>query len=168
MSFTVYNVAKAAAAGRRRAAMAAVVIAASFFRRAGKAAPAGVCPERSGPGCLKKLPAWLAQLDALTPAEALRLLADHVRSVPDKLWTLVEAEYNAGVRASGVPGMALLEAGSLARRAALLASLPCDVTNVHCPAVSAGIRPYRFYYIAAGVGCGIEEVQQVRATHCVQ
>lgn len=163
MSFTMYNAAKASAAGRKRAAMAAIFIASSFFGRAGIAAPAGVCPERSGPGCLKKLPAWLGQLDALRPAEALRLLADNCGSVPEKVWTLVEAEYNAGVKACCLPGMALLDAGSLASKAALLASLPCDVTNALCPAVSAGVPTGRFFYIAAGVGCGIKEVQQVRA-----
>jgi hypothetical protein len=166
LSFTAFNATRASGPGWKRTAMAAVRIAASFFQSAGIAPPAGICPDRQGAGCLRKLPAWLGQLAALRPAEALRLLAEHLQHVPEKVWTQVEAEYNAGVKAAGLPGLALLKAGSLASRAACLLPAHCEAINVHYAAVSAGTAAPkgRFFYIAAGVGCGIKEIQEVCTT----
>jgi hypothetical protein len=166
LSFTVFNAAKASVAGRKRAAMAAVRIVAFMFQTAGVAAPAGVCPDRQGPGCLRKLPAWLGQLADLRPAEALGLLADHIDLVPDKVWSQVEAEYNAGVKTAGLPGLALLHAGALADQAARIASARCVLSNVPLPTDPGGSvgAKGRFFYIAAGVGCGIKEVQEVRGS----
>jgi hypothetical protein len=142
--------------------MAAVHIAASFFRSAGIDTLAGVCPERPGPGCLRKLPSWLGQLAALSSAEALALLSEHVLRVPKKLWSQVEAEYNAGVRAANCPGLALMLEGSLASRAACFGKAHCEHVSVNLASAPAGPKG-RFYYIAAGVGSGIADIQEVCA-----
>lgn len=167
MSFTAYNATRASTAGRKRAAIAAIRICSSLFEAAGVRVPAGVCPDNKGPGCLGKLPAWLGQLAALSAAEALGHLADHVHTVPVNVWSQVEAEYNSAAR---LCGMAQLNALDLAFRAASLPSpiMPDRVHVATCCVAPAGRLGRRYYYIAAGVGCGIRDLEEVCTAHsCV-
>jgi hypothetical protein len=165
MAFTAFNATRASAAGRKRAAVAAVRVVSSFFLQAGVVAPAGVHLDPQAPGCLGKLPSWLGQLAAIGPREGLELLSDHVAGVPKKLWAQVESEYNSGVRLVTAP-LLPLSAGDLASKAALIArevscSVPALQLNFPVPAVGPRAPRGRFFYIAAGVGSGIAEMQQV-------
>jgi hypothetical protein len=163
MSFTVFNATRASAAGRKRAAVAAVRIVSSFFIQAGISAPAGVYLDPQAPGCLGKLPAWLGQLAALGPREGLKLLSDNVAGVPEKLWAQVESEYNSGVRLATAP-LVQLSAGDLASKAGEIVrhvSGPEEVHELPVPAAGPRAPRGRFFYIAAGVGSGIAEIQQV-------
>jgi hypothetical protein len=163
MSFTVFNATRATAPGRKRAAVAAVRVVSSFLIQAGVSAPAGVYLDPQAPGCLGKLPAWLGQLAALGPREGLELLSYNVAVVPEKLWAQVESEYNSGVRLATAP-LLQLSAGDLASKAALIARhVSCSVHTHELPVPAAGPRAPRgrFFYIAAGVGSGIAEIQQV-------
>jgi hypothetical protein len=166
VSFVTPTASRKSVAERRRTALAAVHIAATFFVAAGVRAPAGVCPDRKGPSPerLSKLPPWLAQVAALNAMEALQCLARSTQSIPAKLRTRVESEYNAGVKAAGC-GLKPLERGELARNfASMLPSSAGDgvPTGKLAPTPSSLPAPKgRFYYIAAGVGCGIKEAEEV-------
>jgi hypothetical protein len=164
MSFVWCNHRRGAAEHRKRNAMAAVHLVAKFFMVAGVRAPAGVCPDRQGPGCLSKLPVWLRQLAGLNATEALQLLAEHAQKVPAELWERVETQYNSGVKAARC-GLTLLQPGELARNFASLipTSAGAEVVPVNHPATLSGVGNHNgtFYYIAAGVGCGIREAEEV-------
>jgi hypothetical protein len=163
MAFTVFNAPRASAAGRKRAVVAAVRIVSSFFLQAGVVPPAGVCLDPRDPGCLGKLPAWLGQLAALGPREGLQLLGENVAGVPHRLWGLVEAEYNSGVRLA-TPQLLQLSAGELASKASQLTrEFSCSVpaVDIALPAERARAPQGRFFYIAAGIGSGIAEMQKV-------
>jgi hypothetical protein len=167
MTFVTLNNLRAAR-HRKRNAMAAVIIVADFFTAADVRAPAGVCPDRQGPGCLNKLPVWLRQLAQLDATEALQRLAEHSPSVSAKLWARVETEYNTGARAARC-GLALLRPGELATMYASLftTSAGREMVSGNLPVPSTGVGTPRpmgtFYYIAAGVGCGIKEAEKVCA-----
>jgi hypothetical protein len=146
--------------------MAAVLIVAEFFTTAGVRAPAGVCPDRQGPGCLSELPVWIRQLAGLNATEALQRLAERSKSVSPNLWARVETEYNAGVRAARC-GLTLLKPGELAQKYASLFPTGAgrEVVSGNLPARPSvvGTPKGTFYYIAAGVGCGIKEAEEVCA-----
>ena len=171
LGFTRYNCRKGAAAGRRRTAMAAVKLAASFFIKHGIEAPAGLCPDVELPGRLDKFPGWLAWLAQLNHSEAVATLADSVLIVPDAVYRAVELEYNAGIiaAASTLHGLKQLEPGHLAHRIAGLKRALFANTPRILPVgtqVRAAVPAGTFYYIGAGVGCGIREVQQVCHVAC--
>jgi hypothetical protein len=172
LSFVYFNAARARTAGRKRAALAAVHIAATFSIAAGVRAPAGVCPDWQGPSpeCLSRMPKWLGNLAALNATEALMRLKEHAQSVKAELWKRVEAEYNAGVKAARF-GLTMLEPGELGRSFVCLllptsAGQEVSAGNLRAPPSGIGAPKGRFYYIAAGVGCGIKEAEEVRAPAC--
>jgi hypothetical protein len=79
------------------------------------------------------------------------------------MWALVESEYNSGVRL-GTPSLVQLGSGELASKAAHVArhvSSPEEVHELPVPAAGPRAPRGRFFYIAAGVGSGIAEIQQV-------
>lgn len=161
--FTTCNCTGSARISRRkREAIAAMQIVLNLFQRSGMQAPAGVCPPGSGPGSVDKMSGWLRCLAAIYPAEAMQILAENIRTVPSQHLSAVETEYNT---AAAARGLAQLVQGELAYRLhnlELQLALPEHVQT----AVNAGVQPAaprgRFYYIAAGVGCGIREMEQVR------
>jgi hypothetical protein len=164
MMYTVFSPAKKHASNRKRAAFAAMHIVASFFASAGVLPPAGVCPPGNGPSDLGRIAGWLAALAAIHPAEAMHLLAQNISTVSSKLMNDVQLEYNAGVRASRCDELPLLAPDELAARFAMHATtvstfkeLDTVVASSASPAAPRG----RFYYIAAGIGSGISDIQQV-------
>jgi hypothetical protein len=112
------------------------------------------------------MPAWLGQLAALAPREALQHLSDNIACVPDKLWALVEAEYNSGARLA-TTALVRLDAGELASKAAQIArklawSGQAHDIDILVPVAAPSSPKGYFFYIAAGIGSGIAEAQQVR------
>jgi hypothetical protein len=164
MVYAVYSPSKKHQAGRRRAAIAAMQIVASFFTSAGVVVPAGVCPPGQRPADIGRIAAWLTGLAALAPVEAMQLLAHNTSIVSSKLMADVELQYNAGVRASRCDQLPLLASGELAAKFALhvLTVSSHKEQDTMLPVVTAPAAPRgRFYYIAAGIGSGISEMQQV-------
>jgi hypothetical protein len=160
MGFVYYNCTKQAAPGRLRTARAAIRIIARMFATAGVVVPAGECPDPISHGRLDKLPAWLRWLADIAPSEAIALLADNIALVPAEVLAAVELEYNAGL-AGACSSLMTLTAGDLATSiASLRAHVHCPTPTVCMPAGPCGPRG-RFYYIGAGVGCGIKEAQLV-------
>jgi hypothetical protein len=154
----------AARKGRRRIANTAAKLVASIFERAGVAAPAGHLLDAAAPAHLDKMPRWISFLSHLNPCNAVSVLVDSVQIVPDSVFSAVEAEYNAGIVASKQPALARLrlEPCSLVSRILDLkcpVSLPVTISVAPCEPSDAPRGS--FYYIGAGVGCGIREVQQV-------
>lgn len=160
MQFCRYHASESKRELRKRSAVAAMSIVSGLFLKAGVRLPAGVCPR--GTSCVAKLPAWLRCLAATVPAEALQILADSLHTVSVTLLTTVEIEFNAGVRAASLPDLAELAPGELASR---LHKLCLDLCRKPVECVPAALAPQvsrgGFYYIAAGVGCGIAEIQEV-------
>jgi hypothetical protein len=164
MGFTTFNPPKAQKRGRARAAIAAIFIVGSQFTDAGKEIPAGVCPPGKRAERLDRTAAWVAALAAIDPAEAMLLLAQNTHTVSSKLLGDVEREYNEGVRAMNDPELPVLAPGELAARFALHAATfhKKDDLNTVSPCVTGPAAPVgRFYYIAAGIGSGISEMQHV-------
>jgi hypothetical protein len=153
---------------RRRVAVAAVKIIADFFLKANVAAPAGVCSDTAVTARLDRMPRWLALLAELDPRDAIFTLARSGHMVPDSVYIAIETEYNSGKSCSAgrVPGLAelVLEPGTLASRIAMLKT-SCCVDTPGVPQVQPLIGPAvplgYFYYIGAGVGCGIREAREV-------
>jgi hypothetical protein len=131
------------------------------FIKSNVVAPAGVCPDAEAQVQLNKMPTWVQWLAHLTPSAAVALLACNAAFVPDNVYRAVENEYNAGIRTSKLPCLIQLQSGELADR---MRSLPCNANTESVPLlapVDASVAQPRFYYIGAGVGCGIREAQQV-------
>jgi hypothetical protein len=154
---------KATVKRRNRIAHVAVRIAAQVFVRSNCAAPAGVCWDAGPEARLDKMDSWIIWLAHLTPTTALAMLACNAQFVHDNVYTAVQNEYNAGIRTSKLTCLTQLQSGELADR---MRSLPCNacMESVHQLAPvdrSAAHDQPRFYYIGAGVGCGIREAQQV-------
>jgi hypothetical protein len=147
---------------RKRIAVAAMKIAASVFQRAGHVTPAGECPPGNEPQCLAQLSGWLCTLACIAPTEALQLLADNLHTVPCTLFNTVECEYNRAARATG---RAQVLPGTIASSLALLrtALSPLPVLSAYVGSAPSVPCTGRFYYIAAGIGCGILEMEQVCA-----
>jgi hypothetical protein len=147
---------------RKRIAIAAMKIAASLFERAGLVAPAGECPPGNGPESLAQLSGWLCTLDGIAPTEAMQLLAEFLPTVSCELFTAVECEYNRAARATG---RAQVLPGTIASSLALLrtALSPLPVLSAYVGSAPSVPCTGRFYYIAAGIGCGILEMEQVCA-----
>jgi hypothetical protein len=141
---------------KKRIAMTAVKLVDHIFKAADVVAPAGVCHAPGAPGRVDTLPSWVAWLTRLTPTEAVATLVAGAHRVPDSVYRQVEKEYNNGIAASKWPGVSELEPGQLKQ---LVAGLKPAIA---VPAASTPVSQGNFYYIGAGVGCGIREVQQVR------
>jgi hypothetical protein len=142
--------------------MAAVKLAAQIFVRCGMVAPAGVCTQPGLPGRLDKMPSWLSWISEVNPTEAVAILAERAHSVSECVYRQIETEYNAGITGSRWPGIAQLQPGRLA---GLLEGLKPANTAIDLPVVTStrtSVHQGTFYYIGAGVGCGIREAQQVR------
>jgi hypothetical protein len=168
LAFTRFNCSKSAARSRKIAAMAAIKTVAFFFVRAGLAAPAGVCSDAPAPQRLDHLASWLSLLAGLDPTEAISILVSCAHCVPASVYRRVESEFNAGIRSCNTPAFAhlYLEPDTLSQRViALQHSLPDSTRSIQ--PIGPAVRPYEhhgtFYYIGAGVGCGIREIQQVRS-----
>jgi hypothetical protein len=149
------------AAVKRRIARAVIRLVAQVFINSNVVAPAGVCPVGEAQVQLTKMPSWIVWLAHLTPTTALAMIACNALSVPDDVYTAVQNEYNAGIRTSKLHCLMQLQSGELADR---MRSLPCNAymesVPLLAPVDSFAAKP-RFYYIGAGVGCGIREAQQV-------
>lgn len=168
LAYTRYNCSKAAARSRTIAAMAAVKVTALFFARCGVTAPAGVCSDAPPPQRLDHLASWLSLLAGLDPTEALCILVSCAHCVPASVFRSVEAEFNAGIRSCNTPAFAHLhlEPDTLFHRImALKDEIPASTRSIQ--PVGSRLRSDEhhgtFYYIGAGVGCGIREIQQVRS-----
>jgi hypothetical protein len=170
LTYTSYSWKKAAARGRKRVAIAAIRIAANIFLKCNLASPAGVCTSVEVPCRLDKLPKWLGFIASLPHREALSMLASSSLLVPDKVYRQVELEFNAGIAAASSTQPCLaqlrLQPGSLAQRIACLNCSACESTPrtlpVGPPLVGTLVQQQgAFFYIGAGVGCGIREALQV-------
>jgi hypothetical protein len=173
LSYTRYSCKKAAVKGRTRAATAAIRIAANIFLNCNVECPAGVCTSVEVPTRLDKLPKWLGLLASLPHREALSMLATSHVLVPDKVYRLVELEFNAGIAAASSTHPCFanlrLQPGSLAGRIACLSSSVCESTPVPLPVGPPLVgtesallgQQGAFFYIGAGVGCGIREALRV-------
>jgi hypothetical protein len=173
LSYTRYSCKKAAVKGRTRAATAAIRIAANIFLNCNVECPAGVCTSVEVPTRLDKLPKWLGLLASLPHREALSRLATSHVLVPDKVYRLVELEFNAGIAAASSTHPCFanlrLQPGSLAGRIACLSSSVCESTPVPLPVGPPLVgtesallgQQGAFFYIGAGVGCGIREALRV-------
>jgi hypothetical protein len=173
VSYTRDSCKKAAARGRARAAIAAIRIAANIFVNCKVAPPAGVFTSAQVPSHLDKLPKWLGLLASLPHREALSMLATSYLLVPDKVYRLVELEFNAGIAATSSTHPCFanlrLQPGSLAGRIACLSSSACESTPVPLPVGPPLVgtesallaQQGAFFYIGAGVGCGIREALRV-------
>jgi hypothetical protein len=91
------------------------------------------------------------------------MLADNALLVDDCVFCAVEKEYNAGIRASKVAGHVELQKGELALRVRGIICIDSEHSRVPVPSVDTHAVQGRFYYIGAGVGCGIREALQVRS-----
>jgi hypothetical protein len=167
LNYTRKNCPRGAGSRRKRTASAAIRLAADLFARSGVPAPAGlsVCAEPEER--LDKMPVWIMWLSKLQPSTALACLVQNATLLSRTVCLAVESEYNAAIAASKLPELAhlQLQSGELASR------LYC----VSCPVNTPITMPVResvcktstqgsFYYIGAGVGCGIKEAQQVRVS----
>jgi hypothetical protein len=155
-----------AARSRKTHVKAAVEAVTRLFIRCAIVAPAGVCSS-AGPGHgrrLDKMPRWVSWIDSPSPNDVVSILVDSVRNVPDAVFNAIEAEYNTAIVASKQPALAHLhvEPGSLA---SLIEGMKHTVAVTPYLAVAPSPDAHRgsFYYIGAGVGCGIREAQQVSA-----
>jgi hypothetical protein len=167
-AFARFNCSKAAARNRAQYAMAAIRLTYQKFVRCGLAAPAGVCSDAPPPQRLDTLPSWLSLLACLDPTEAMCILVSCVHCVPASVYRTVEAEFNTGIRSCNTPALAHLhlEPGTLSQRIlAFKDKIPASTRSIQ--PIGPAVRPYEhhgtFYYIGAGVGCGIREIQQVRS-----
>jgi hypothetical protein len=173
LTYISYSWKKAAAKGRSRNAIAAIRIVANIFVQCNVQAPAGVCTSVEVPTRLDKLPKWLGLLASLPHREALSMLATAHVLVPEKVYRLVELEFNAGIAAASSAHPCLanlrLQPGSLAGRIACLSSSVCESTPVPLPVGPPLVgtesallgQQGAFFYIGAGVGCGIREALRV-------
>ena len=147
--------------------MTAIRIVACIFRSSGVPVPAGPGALDDPPACLEKQPMWLQLLAGLQNREALQLLCDSWRDVPSEVLGKAEQEYNKGVVAPS-DLMPRLAPGHLASSFRRLQQQFISQAKYSCAAVvhvGRGSWLGTFYYIAAGVGSGIAEAQQVRAPH---
>lgn len=164
---------------RKARAMLLVNAAGRIFAGAGVPAPAGVCRSIDTPRHPDSMPSWLAWLYKVDAVDAVSLLAGNSKNVPESVYTAVESEFNRGIAASKrrkVPlpaGVTLLESGSLAKliqgmhlHCTVPAITPSELPSAATSPAGRRSVPHQqeqgtFYYIAAGVGCGIREVEQV-------
>lgn len=171
-SYTHSSARPAQYSARRRTAVVAIRIVAKYFIAAGLRAPAGVWDGVDPPSNLGGHMAWIQLLGNLCAHEAIQLLVENWSAVPTALVSRTELEYNRGIEAcsqqatDSVPLPDRLQQGQLCARVSVL------IEQVPCPGESACSSREtveelarcagHFYYIAAGVGCGISEIQQVR------
>jgi hypothetical protein len=150
---------KPVTARRRRIARDAIRIAAQWFRSSGIAAPVWACVEVPPEGRLDKLQGWLQWLAQLSPLSALALLSDNALTVREHVYKAASDDFNACFRAE-LP----LQPGALLQH---LLSLRRTRLSSVCPVASETVCPSSdavqgsFYYIGAGVGCGIAEANRV-------
>jgi hypothetical protein len=83
---------------RRINAITVAKIVASFFVKAEVVSPAGLCPPDPFTSRLDKKPRWIAFLSSLDPRKAIETLASTVSDSFFDAVTIVEQEYNAGLR----------------------------------------------------------------------
>jgi hypothetical protein len=162
--YIVYNYKASGRLGRKRSASAAVKLTARLFTLACVVAPAGVCGQTDVPKHLDKMPAWVGWLAEIDPKKAVAMLADWAQHVPEKVYRQVESDYNAGVTQSKRAELALLEPGSLKHLVSTLnpaSSVSTHPSPLAVPSTLTGASQGTFYYIGAGVGCGITEIQEV-------
>lgn len=163
-SYTLSSASPAQRSTRRRTAMIAIRIVAKLFVRAGWQAPAGVWDGVDPPSILSPHMAWLQLLGSLCAHEAIHLLVCHWPHVPCTLVSRVELEYNQGAGACQSAALDRLQEGSLGMQVSVL----CDSVLCSKEEAAGGVVKDlpscvgHFYYIAAGIGCGIAEIQQVR------
>jgi pyrimidine operon attenuation protein/uracil phosphoribosyltransferase len=91
------------------------------------------------------------------------MLADNALLVDECHFSAVEKEYNAGIRACRA-ALVELQPGELAQRVRGIVCLDKGHTPVPVAPLGTDAVQGRFYYIGAGVGCGIREALQVRRT----
>lgn len=153
---------------RKRHAKTVAKLSAQAFMACGVVAPAGLCVDAELPSRVDKMCAWIANLYALDPAEALCMLAANAHIVPDSVWRAVETEYNDGItRAARVmPNLALLKLDedrlvvNLADMESKLSALP--------PTVRALEMQGAFYRVLQGFDneeTGERQVRSLAADH---
>jgi hypothetical protein len=162
--YMVYNCNASGRSGRKKYASAAVRLTYRLFTLACVVPPAGVCEQTDVPKRLDKMPAWLGWLSEIEPKRAVAMLSDWAEQVPASVYTQVEDEYNAGVTLSKRAELALLEPGTLKHLVSTLnpaSSVSTHPSPLAVPSTLTGASQGTFYYIGAGVGCGITEIQEV-------
>lgn len=119
---------------------------------------------------------WLSVLSQSSPTldalDELRLLRDRLQSVDALVLQDVCAAYNHGLDQARKQGISLPPTACIVEEASFTRSL-IDMLPVHEVVPASCGEPVErscrgtFYYIAAGVGCGIKELIQVLAFHDV-
>lgn len=147
--------------GRRRAAFHASRLLAEKLRTAGIVAPAGciVGASEAAPDPDSKSEAWLRCLADLSAQELTALLSGPCDRSIVMCTIKVEQQYNSAVRALKDEAFQTVQPGTIAAwltRGQDAPEAPIPVRQVTKGATGT------FYYIGAGVGCGIEEAEKVR------
>ena len=150
---------------RSRHACTCIGLVIRFFQALGVRCPAGVTVT-AFPSSIGNRALWLQQLGGLPAAEAIRILREHVLFVPSRIMQNVEREFNVAVNclpeASGVRQLAPNELLQHLTVFAAVSSVdrPVQLRST-CPTPAAPTFRGTFYYIAAGIGSGIHDIEKV-------
>lgn len=149
---------------RLRVAATCIGIVIDMFRLLGIGCPVGVLVS-AFPSSACKCANWLVQLSELPAVEAIGLLRRNILSVQSRILSSVESEFNCSVHM--LPESCEVQqfgVGELLERLKVFAAVARVSRPVALPPVSS-TTPSRsrgtFYYMAAGIGSGIKEIEQV-------
>lgn len=107
---------------------------------------------------MDKEPMWLRSLYRADPTAAVTCLNRSARTLCPSLCGRVEDEYNLVCENFGLPRLAPGELGTLF---SALRPRERTVERVIRTNDTGSMQRRTFYYIAAGIGCGMKEIEQV-------
>lgn len=145
---------------RRRTALAAVFLLCDIFQATGVEIPCGRRPSSGRPGCLDKEPTWLLRLHRADPTAALLALNRSANTLCDRVCYRVEDEYN---KCCERYGYTRLEPGELGTLFASLRPVQTTVERIVSCTEPCSSQRRTYFYIAAGIGCGMKQIEQVRS-----
>ena len=160
---------------RERDVVATIRIVHAFIGRAGVVWPAWLVPEWIGPVNLSRRRDWVKTLGEMNDTSAIDYLRSGLSAVPPAKVLKVEREYNEALRAAypKPAGMIELKTGQLytilcscctAEETTSASSQSAPQCTIDCiaPSCADSTTPgmqKTFYYIAAGIGSGIVDIE---------
>lgn len=143
---------------RKRVALAAIHMAMDLLSDACAILPCGRRPTHGRrQGSVQKLATWLVWLETADHDTALSALGSSSNTVHVEVRTKVETEYNS---VCDRYGLHRLEPGGLGRMFDALRTPPPVQRNIAAYNSRSSDAP-TVYYVAAGIGCGIRQIEQV-------